>query len=145
VKIEIEITLNSIHIGEFREVVTLAIGGKDPADKFLSKLKNKDPIAYKALKTRIQAIADYEKTENDQTFREVGGGIFEFKRNSPKLIRLYAFYDEIEGIGHLILCTNGGDKRQQNQDIQKAKDIRSLYFEAKTKPNTKIIYQEPQK
>lgn len=44
----VEITLRSIHIGSSREVTTLAIDGKDPADKFLKNLKKKDPIAFKA-------------------------------------------------------------------------------------------------
>lgn len=87
-------------------------------------------------------MAKYEYFENDETFSPVGDGVYEFKRNNPKLIRLYAFYDEIEGIGQLILCTNGGDKTLQSQDIKKAKQIRSTYLEAKKQADTKLIYRE---
>lgn len=117
----VEITLTSIHVGAAREVVTLALNGKDPAQKYLSKLAKKDPKAFESLQTRIKAVAEHDRYENSQTFRDVGDGIFEFKRNSPRLLRLYAFYDEIAGVGQLILCTNGGDKTSQDQDILAAR------------------------
>ena len=120
-KNSVEITLTSIHVGAAREVVTLALDGKDPAQKHLSKLAKKDPKAFESLQTRIKAVAEHDRYENSQTFRDVGDGIFEFKRNSPRLLRLYAFYDQIAGVGQLILCTNGGDKTSQDQDIIAAK------------------------
>jgi len=143
VKKSVEITLSTIHVGSGREVVTLGINGKDSAAKFLDQLRKKDKNAYKTLNTRIHAVAEYGEYENKETFRHVGDGIFEFKRNNPKLIRLYAFYDNVEGIGQLILCTNGGDKNQQDQGITKAKAIRKKYLEAKQKPDTTLIHQEP--
>lgn len=138
----VEITLSLIHIGSSREVVTLGYNGQDRSDKFLNKLKKKDPIAYEAIETRIKTVAEYETYENDQTFRPVGEGVFEFKRNNPKLIRLYAFYDTIDGIGQLILCTNGGDKRQQSEDIKKAKEIKAQYYEAKERADTILHFKD---
>lgn len=142
-KKSVEITLTSIHIGGAREVVTLAIDGKSPAARFLTQLKKKDNNAYKSLKTRIRTVAEYEHYENDESFRHVGDGVYEFKRNSPRLLRLYAFYDEINGIGRLILCTNGGDKTSQVQDILKAKAIKERYFAAKRRPDTQFNHEEP--
>lgn len=137
----IDITLTTIHVGSRREVATLAIDGKDPAAKFLTELKKKDANAYDSIQTRIRTIAEYEHYQDKQTFRPVGGGIYEFKRNNPKLIRLYAFYDEIEGEGQWVICTNGGDKTHQKQDIAKAKAIRKFYLEAKKQDDTTFIFE----
>jgi putative component of toxin-antitoxin plasmid stabilization module len=143
VKNSIEITLTSIHVGSVREVVTLALDGKDPAQKYLSKLAKKDPKAFESLQTRIKAVAEHDRYENPQTFRDVGDGIFEFKRNSPRLLRLYAFYDEIAGVGQLILCTNGGSKTSQDQDILTAKRRKTEYLLAKKKADTVLIHEKP--
>ncbi len=142
-KNSIEITLTSIHVGSVREVVTLALDGKDPAQKYLSKLAKKDPKAFESLQTRIKAVAEHDRYENPQTFRDVGDGIFEFKRNSPRLLRLYAFYDEIAGVGQLILCTNGGSKTSQDQDILTAKRRKTEYLLAKKKADTVLIHEKP--
>lgn len=138
----IEITLSAIHIGSGRQVVTLAIDGKSPAAKFLTQLQKKDSNAYKTLKTRIRTVAEYEHYENDESFRHVGDGVYEFKRNKPRLLRLYAFYDEVDGIGQLILCANGGDKTSQKQDIIQAKAIQKRYFDAKKRSDTLLTHEE---
>lgn len=143
-KNSLEITLRSIHLGRTREVVTLGINGKDPADKFLTKLAKKDRNAFDSLQTRIKAVAEHDRFENRETFRHVGDGLYEFKRNSPKLLRLYAFYDEIDGIGQLILCTNGGDKRSQDADIEHAKRRKNEYFRGKQNPDTRLVYETPE-
>jgi putative component of toxin-antitoxin plasmid stabilization module len=143
VKNSVEITFTSIHVGGAREVVALAFDGKSPAVKFLTRLKKNDSNAYSSLKTRIKTVAGYKHYENDESFRHVGDGVYEFKRNNPRLLRLYAFYDEIDGIGCLILCTNGGDKTSQAQDILKAKTIKERYFAAKKDPETTFNRQEP--
>ena len=139
----IEITLHLLHLGAARQVVTLSLDGQDPAAKFLTKLQKKDANAYRSLKTRIRTVSEYDRYENEQTFRLVGDGIYEFKRNNPKLIRLYAFYDDIDGVGQLILCTNGGDKSSQANDIKQAKAIRKAYLAAKELPSTTLTYEEP--
>jgi len=144
VKKPVEITLTSFHIGGAREVVTLSLDGKDPALKYLSKLAKKDAAAFDSIHTRIKTVAEYERYQNLQTFRDVGGGVFEFKRNTPRLLRLYAFYDEIDGIGQLIICTNGGDKTSQDQDILAAKARKKEYTLAKKKPDTILNYEIPE-
>lgn len=121
----------------------MALDGKDPAQKYLSKLAKKDPKAFESLQTRIKAVAEHDRYENPQTFRDVGDGIFEFKRNSPRLLRLYAFYDEIAGVGQLILCTNGGSKTSQDQDILTAKRRKTEYLLAKKKADTVLIHEKP--
>lgn len=131
----VEITLASIHVGGAREVVTLALDGKSPAAKFLTQLQKKDKNAYKSLKTRIRTVAEYEHYENDESFRHVGDGVYEFKRNNPRLLRLYAFYDEIDGIGRLILCTNGGDKTHKIRIYSKPKRSKN----ATSPPNSALI------
>ncbi|MCB1123363.1 MAG: hypothetical protein KJT03_17550 [Verrucomicrobiae bacterium] len=138
----IDITLSQIHVGVFHRVVTLGINGKDLADEFLSKMLHDDSNKFEAVKTRIRTISDYEIYENRRTFRHVGGGIFEFKRPG---LRLYAFYDSIDEIGHLILCTNGGtksNKKEQNSDIAKAKSLKKIYLAAKANPNTTLTIKE---
>ena len=130
----IDITLQTLHVGESRRVVTLGIDHEDPAFDFLSKLKTDDSNKYDSIESRIKAISKYEHYENKITFRHVGDGIYEFKRPG---VRLYAFYDEIEGLDHLILCTNGGKKnKRQNSDILKAKGIKKQYLLAKQLPDT---------
>lgn len=141
-KKKLEITLSTIHRGSARTVVTLGLDGKNQAQKFLQNLKNNDPNAYRSLKTRIRTVSEYDRYENEHTFRHIGDGIYEFKRNNPKLIRLYAFYDVIGGAGQLILCTNGGDKRSQQQDINRAKTLREHYLNIKDLPNTQIVFEE---
>ena len=53
------------------------------------------------------------------------------------------FYDEVEGFENLILCTNGGGKNQQDQDILKAKAIKKKYLQAKLETSTRFFYEEP--
>jgi len=105
------------------------MNGKDPARDYLSKLRKDDAQQFNNLKTRIQAVAKYVQYENQQTFRHVGDGIYEFKR---KGYRLYAFYDDIQGQEQLIICTNGGSKnskKEQNADIQRALRRKNEYME----------------
>lgn len=119
------------------------MNGKDRADAFLRLLRKEDHRAYRSLITRIRAVAEHDHFQNQETFRSVGEGIFEFKRNTPKLIRLYAFYHQIDGVGQLILCTNGGDKRAQNADIEAAKEIKKQFLAAVDKPSTTLTIDEP--
>jgi putative component of toxin-antitoxin plasmid stabilization module len=124
-------------------VVTLGMDGKDHADRFLTQLRKHDRNQWDFIRKRIRAVANHDRYANELTFKHVGEGVFEFKRPG---IRLYAFYDEIDEIGHLILCTNGGGKgnrKEQNADIQSAKTIRNAYFSAKLLEDTRIILAEP--
>jgi len=143
-KSQFDIELNTLYLGEYRMVVTIGLHGKNEADRFIKKLIKDDSNAWKGVATRIKAISNYDRYENQQTFRSVGDGIFEFKRNG---IRLYSFYDELDGVLQLILCTNGGgkgNKKEQQADIEKAKRIRKQYVDLKIKKDTRVlINKEP--
>ena len=133
-KSPLEIILYTIHLGAARRVVTLCIDGKDPARDFLADLLKNDRNKFGAIRTRIRNISNYPRYENQITFRHVGDGIHEFKRPG---LRLYAFYDEIDGENQLILCTNGGTKgKDQQKDIRLAKSRKDAYFAAKQQPET---------
>lgn len=139
----VDITLSTIHRGGVWTVVTLGIDGKDLASDFLMKLQRDNVKLFKSMKTRFRTVANYDAYENRETFKSTSEkGIFEFKRPG---LRVYAFYDEIEGSGKLILCTNGGKKntrKDQHCDIVRAGKIRKRYFNAKALPDTKIVIQE---
>ena len=115
-------------------MVTLGINGKDPSDKFLKKLHKDDSRKEKLMNARIAFVANLPSYQNDENFKHVGEGVFEFKRPG---LRLYAFYDQIDEIDdehQLILCSNGGSKntkRQQQDDIAFAQSIKQQYLAAK--------------
>jgi hypothetical protein len=135
----VEITLASIHLGTSRRVVTLGLDGRDLAGEFLTTLRKSNPRGAESLYTRIQTVAEYDRFENEFTFRSVRDGIFEFKRPG---LRLYAFYDEIEGLDpQLIIATNGGtknNKKEQQTDIARAQSLRSRYLAAKLVSTTRF-------
>ena len=137
----VEITLSTLHLGAARRVVTLAINGKDPAEDFLSKLQKDDRNKLDSITTRIKAVANYPRYENRITFRDVGDGVYEFKRPG---LRLYAFYAEINGQDQLILCTNGGTKnKDQQKDIRQAKALKDEFFAALKLPGTTLTLDWP--
>ena len=135
----VEITLSTLHVGSARRVVTLGLDGKDLAEEFLTNLAKSNPRGCESIKIRIQNVAEYDRYENDLTFNDVGGGIYEFKRPG---LRLYAFYDQIPGLKpQLIIATSGGtknSKKEQNGDIARAQVIHRRYLAAKALPNAKI-------
>jgi putative component of toxin-antitoxin plasmid stabilization module len=142
VKSKIDIILKTLHLGNCRRVVTLDINGTDDAHDFLQKLQKDDSKKWDAINTRISTVSNYPRYSNKTTFRPVGDGIFEFKRPG---LRLYAFYDEIGEEYQLILCTNGGSKntrKEQQSDIKKAKNIKAVYFAAKSNPQVKFTIKE---
>ena len=139
VKNPVEITLRTIHVGDARRVVTLDIDGKDPAREFLMDLARHDRNQFESILTRIRSISNHPRYENQITFRHVGDGIHEFKRPG---LRLYAFYDEIDGRNQLILCTNGGSKnKRQQKDIRLAKSRKDDYFSIKNHPETILKWE----
>ena len=139
VKKPVEITLRTIHVGDARRVVTLDIDGKDPAREFLMDLARHDRNQFESILTRIRSISNHPRYENQITFRHVGDGIHEFKRPG---LRLYAFYDEIDGRNQLILCTNGGSKnKRQQKDIRLAKSRKDEYLSIKNHPETILKWE----
>lgn len=135
----VEITLNTIHLGSARRVVTLGLDGKDLAGQFLGRLAKSNPKGAESIKVRIQHIAEHEHYENQFTFRSVGDGLYEFKRPG---LRLYAFYDDDPELSpKLIIATNGGTKntrKEQQANIACAKRLRERYLAAKNQPTTQL-------
>lgn len=141
-KASIDITLTTLQVGSCRRVVTLGINGKNYALDFLRKLQKDDYNKWRSLYARITTVADYDSYENQITFRHVGSGIFEFKRDS---LRLYGFYHSPDDTEDLILCTNGGrknTKKQQNTDIKRAQSIQAQYLKAYSQAHVKITIEE---
>ncbi len=136
-KTGIEIVLNTIHVGSARRVVTLEMDGKDPAAEFLTDLAKHDARGFDFIRSRVRAVAEHDRFENELTFRSVGDGIYEFKRPG---LRLYAFYDNLHGLQpQLIIATNGGKKNKGQQgDIKRAQLRHRTYLAAKAQPNVKI-------
>jgi hypothetical protein len=140
---KIDITLNLLHHGDHYSVATLGIDGKDLAADFLKKLLHDDRNKWKSLKTRIITVSNYERYENNVTFKHLEKGLYEFKRPG---LRLYAFYDTIENTYHLIICTNGGTKntrKAQSEDIRRALERKQQYFKAKALPQAQFTINDP--
>ncbi len=130
-KLNIDIVLQTIHLGNCYRVVTLGINGKDLSQKFLKKLKKDDSRKWKLLVDRIENVSNFDTYENNQIFNYLEDGIYEFKRQG---LRLYAFYDKLGDEHQLILCTNGGTKntkKEQQSDIARAQSIKQQYLVAK--------------
>jgi putative component of toxin-antitoxin plasmid stabilization module len=137
VKSPVEIVLETVHVGSARRVVTLGLDGKDLAREFLLELSKRNPRGFEFIRSRIRAVAEHDRFENQITFRSVGDGVFEFKRPG---LRLYAFYDNLPGLEpQLIIAANGGQKNKaQQRDIKQAKLLRSRYLAERNKPDVKI-------
>lgn len=134
----LEITLTTVQLGSVKRVVTLGFNGKDLANEYLLKLGKSNHQGLRSILNRLKAIAEHESIENQITYRHVGEQVFEVKTQCG--LRFYTFPDELEGIGHqLIIATSGGkkgNKKEQNADIAKAKELREAYLAAKRQPST---------
>ena len=83
-------------------------------DKWLSKLKN--------LRARAKILFRIQKIERDVHFgdyKPVGSGISELRINYAKGYRVYF----IKKDGKMIILLIGGNKSNQQRDIEKAKEI----------------------
>lgn len=142
------ITLDTIHFGSCRQTATLNLDGNDEAASFLELLSRSNRAAYEQLKARIKAVCEHDRYENPYTFKHVGDGIFEFKIPG---VRLYSFYESLSyseenTTAMLIIATNGGGKntkKSQNEDISRAKALRSKYQLRKQQPGVIIKIQHP--
>jgi hypothetical protein len=137
---ELEIRLNTIHVGSARRVVTLGLDGKDHALEFLDSLAKSNRSGFEAIRARVRAVAERNRFENDRTFNNLGDGLYEFK--GPGL-RLYAFYDELPGLQpQLVIATNGGSKntrKEQQIDFARARLLRHRYLESKPRAKIRLI------
>jgi len=140
VKNKLEITLQTIHLGSARRIVTLAFNGKDVAYDFLSGIEKFNSQGFKAIKTRMRVIAENLHYENQQIFRNLGNNIYEIKIRSG--LRLYVFLDQLDSSNQqLVIATCGGKKntkKEQSQDIRRAQQLRDRYLQAKDQESTLI-------
>jgi len=86
----------------------------DNFDKWLRKLKD--------LRAKAKILFRIQKIENDEHFGDcepVGNGILELKIDYAKGYRVYFK----ESDGKIIILLIGGDKSNQQRDIEKAKEI----------------------
>lgn len=89
-------------------------------------------------KTRSKIIfnIDKAKIKNDKDlFKKLKGEIWEFRTLfNKKQIRIFAFWDKTEKKETLVLTTHGIVKKTgktPSKEIEKAENIRSLYFKLK--------------
>jgi hypothetical protein len=68
---KLEIILTTLHVGKARRVVSLGMDGKDLAADYLADLARKDRKGYHSILSRMQAVAEYDRIENQLTFRHV--------------------------------------------------------------------------
>lgn len=139
-KNSLEISLKTIHLGSAKRVATLGINQNDQANDYLLKLGKSNVPALQSILKRLQAIAEHDSFENKRTYRHVGDQVFEVKTTTG--LRLYTFPDTIDGKAQqLIIAVCGGkkgNKKKQNADIAKAKQIKKDYLAAKKLPSTQL-------
>lgn len=136
----LEITLNTIHLGSVKRVVTLGINQQDQANDYLLKLGKSNLRGFQSILKRLQMVAEHEAVENKRTYRHVGDQVFEVK--IPSGLRLYTFPDTLNGQPQqLVIAICGGkkgNKKEQDADIAKAKQLKKRYLAAKSNPKTKL-------
>jgi putative component of toxin-antitoxin plasmid stabilization module len=140
VKKPLDITLNTIHLGSVKRVVTLGMNQRDQAYAYLHKLGKSNAQGFQSIINRLKVIAEHEAVENKITYRHVGEQVFEVKTKCG--LRLYTFPDTIDGQLHqLIIAVCGGkkgNKKEQSADITKAKDLKKTYLQAKENHTTQL-------
>lgn len=141
-KKSLEIFLKTIHIGSAKRVVTLGINQHDQANDYLLKLGKSNTAGLSVILARLRVIAEHDRFENKQTFRHVGGQVYEVKTSQG--LRLYTFLDTVDVQSQsqkLIIAVCGGKKgnrKEQSADIAKAQQMRRDYLAAKKSKTTLI-------
>lgn len=139
----LEITLTTLHLGLARRTVTLQIGNEDEITEGLDLLRREKPKDFEKLRTAIRIISEIENYSNDQKFKNLKGGLYEIKISG---YRVYAFLDEHPDCEkQLVICAcDGGkaNKKSQNADIKKAREIREKYLNERDKETTHVILQK---
>ena len=103
----------------------------EEADKFMSKLDAKSVAKV------LYNVDIAEQTNDSKLFKKLQSDIWEFRtKYLGKQIRLLAFWDKTEVNESLVLATHGFIKKVDKvrvNDIERAKAIRTKYFENKPK------------
>ena len=104
----------------------------DEVDKFLSKLDDKSIVKV------LYNIDIAEQTNDPKLFKKLQNDIWEFRtRYGGIQIRLLAFWDKTDINETLVFATHGFIKKVDKvpaNEIDRAKAIRTKYFENKPKP-----------
>lgn len=92
--------------------------------------------------TKVILNIDKSKVKNDNTlFKKLNDEIWEFRTlYNSKQIRIFAFWDKTGEIEKFVLATHGIIKKTGKtppKEIEKAENIRKLYFELKNNQNGK--------
>ena len=103
----------------------------EEVDKFMSKLDAKSVAKV------LYNVDIAEQTNDPKLFKKLQSDIWEFRtKYLGKQIRLLAFWDKTEVNESLVLATHGFIKKVDKvrvNDIERAKAIRTKYFENKPK------------
>jgi hypothetical protein len=140
----VEITMEELHIGTCKTVVSMQIGDSTELQEFLDSMIKSNPAAMRSLQSAMATISSEENYVNNRKYNSVSeAGIYEIKTGG---IRLYCFQDRLnDDPPCLIIATNGGNKntkKEQNRDIKRAAKIQAEYHLAKESDKTTLIYNE---
>ncbi|MCX6877236.1 MAG: type II toxin-antitoxin system RelE/ParE family toxin [Verrucomicrobia bacterium] len=121
----LEITAYEIYRGSARAVVALSLGGSPPALEYLRNLEKSNKKGHDIIHGYFDSLSNEKEIHERATFKclDRGRRLYEFR---PSSLRLYCFLHE----DTLIFLTNGGtknNKKEQNQDIQKAKALQDEF------------------
>jgi len=109
--------------GKSKKIAFLMKGNTCECEKGLRAVDN---LIKKRLWAIMKRLADAGYINNDEIFKYVGNGIWEFK---PDSIRVYCFFDD-----DLVICTHCAAKQKQRRtkiEIKKACGLRNQYLEKK--------------
>ena len=112
--------------GDKFKIYGLLVNGACEADEYLKGLSEKEKSKLIPL---LKYTADAGPVKNEQKFKSIGNGIFEFKGFQS---RLFCFFDE----GKIIILTHGCIKKRDKlepADIQKARSRKEYYFRKDSK------------
>jgi len=107
--------------GDKFKIYGLVINGNCEAEDFLNELSDKEKIKITPL---LHYTAHNGLLKNEQKFKNVGDGIFEFKGFQSRLL---CFFDK----GKLIILSHGCIKKRDKldpSDIKKARKGKEEYF-----------------
>lgn len=112
--------------GEKFRIFGLLINGVCEAEEYVKGLSEKERSKLMPL---LQYTARAGTIKNEQKFKSIGDGLFEFKGFQS---RMFCFFDE----GRIIILTHGCIKKRDKLDpaeVKKARSRREEYFRKDTK------------
>ncbi len=95
--------------------------GAYPAEELFSSLNSSDQVGLVAL---FQRLADHGEISNEQKFKSLGGGLFEFKSGAIRMLCAYCKKER-----RVVLLTNAFVKKQQKTPKEEIKRARRIFEE----------------